>query len=51
MEPDDWSLWYQLSEVSTGALQRRAQSEVTRLNPHLWGTDATPGDLRRVVVP
>ena len=42
-EPDDWSLWYQLSEVSTGALQRQAQAEVGRLNPHLWGPMRHPG--------
>jgi O-Antigen ligase len=53
IEPRDWSLWYQLSEVSTGALHRRALAQVDRLNPKLklTGGEATPGDLRLVVIP
>ncbi len=51
MEPGDWSLWYQLAEVSTGRLHRRAAAEATRLNPRVTSAEATPGDLRLVVIP
>jgi hypothetical protein len=50
-DPNDWTLWYQLSEVTTGALHRRALAEANRLNPHRNRKDATPGDLRLVVIP
>jgi hypothetical protein len=51
LEPRDWSLWYQLSEVSTGPLHRRALAEANRLDPQRTSSEATPGDLRLVLVP
>ncbi len=51
IEPRDWSLWYQLSEVSTGPLHRRALAQADRLNPKRTSREATPGDLRLVVIP
>jgi O-antigen ligase len=51
IEPRDWSLWYQLSEVSTGALHRHALAQADRLNPKRTSNEATPGDLRLVVIP
>lgn len=51
IEPKDWSLWYQLSEVTTGALHRRALANANRLNPKRSSNEATPGDLRLVVIP
>ena len=50
-EPRDWSLWYQLSEVTTGAEHRRALAQARRLNPHRTRDEATPGDLRLVIIP
>ena len=50
-EPRDWSLWYQLSEVTTGAEHRHALAQANRLNPHRTSREATPGDLRLVVIP
>lgn len=32
-EPNDWQLWVELAEASTGAGRRRALAEATRLNP------------------
>jgi hypothetical protein len=51
MEPADWSLWYQLSEVTTGAPHRRALARADRLDPRRTSLEATPGDLRLVIVP
>jgi hypothetical protein len=51
IEPSDWSLWFQLSEVSTGALHRRALAQADRLNPKRTSEEATPGDLRLVAIP
>jgi hypothetical protein len=51
MEPADWSLWYQLAQVSAGALRRHALAEARRLNPNRTSREATPGDLRLVVIP
>ena len=50
-EPRDWSLWYQLSEVTTGAEHRRALAQANRLNPNRTDGEATPGDLRLVLIP
>jgi len=50
-EPRDWSLWYQLSEVTTGAEHRRALAQANRLNPNRTSGEATPGDLRLVLIP
>src|SRR5262249_42690865 len=50
-EPRDWSLWYQLAEVTTGPEHRRALAEANRLNPHRTSAEATPGDLRLVLIP
>jgi hypothetical protein len=51
IDPRDWSLWYQLSEVTTGFEHRRALALATRLNPNRTSLEAVPGDLRLVVVP
>jgi hypothetical protein len=51
IDPQDWSLWYQLSEVTTGAERRRAAALARRLNPNRTSREAVPGDLRLVVVP
>jgi len=51
LEPSDWSLWYQLSEVSAGAAHRRALVRARRLNPRRTKDEAVPGDLRLVVAP
>ncbi len=45
IEPRDWSLWYQLSEVSTGSASRRALAEANRPNPNRTSGEATPGEL------
>jgi O-antigen ligase len=51
MEPGDWSLWYQLSEVSAASARRHALSEAKRLNPKRTSGEVVPGDLRLVTVP
>jgi hypothetical protein len=51
MESRDWSLWYQLSEVSVGPARRRAFAEAKRLNPKRTSGEAVPGDLRLVTIP
>ena len=51
LDPRDWSLWYQLSEVSTGSARRHALAVANRLNPKRTSDEAVPGDLRRVLVP
>ena len=50
-EPRDWSLWYQLAQVTTGSEHRHALAEATRLNPRRTSAEATPGDLRLVLIP
>src|SRR5262249_23299504 len=50
-EPRDWSLWYQLSEVTTGAEHQRALAQANRLNPNRTSGEATLGDLRLVLIP
>jgi hypothetical protein len=32
-EPDDWALWFDLAQASTGAERERALAEASRLNP------------------
>jgi O-Antigen ligase len=51
MEPRDWSLWYQLSEVSLGSAHRRELAEAARLNPRRTSGEAVQGDLRLVTIP
>jgi heme exporter protein D len=50
-EPRDWSLWYQLSQVTTGAEHRRALAQANRLNPNRTDGEAAPDDLRLVLIP
>jgi hypothetical protein len=49
LEPGGWSLWHQLSEVSTGALHRHTLAQADHLNPKHTSGEATPGDLRLVL--
>jgi O-antigen ligase/polysaccharide polymerase Wzy-like membrane protein len=51
MEPRDWSLWYQLSEVSLGPARHHAFAEARRLNPRRTSGEALSGDLRLVAIP
>jgi hypothetical protein len=51
MEPKDWSLWYQLSEVSSGVARQQARTEAARLNPRRTSGEAVAGDLRLVTIP
>jgi hypothetical protein len=51
MEPRDWSLWYQLAQVSLASARRHALAEAHRLNPKRTSGEAVPGDLRLVTIP